>query len=151
MNIRTLTVLLIASRTMLLAALPDEGLSTIDQSRYHELCRQLISPCCWSQTVELHDSPAAAKAKLDVAGMIRSGKSNRQILDSFIGRYGERILAEPEGIKAVVLTAVPLTMLGLGGMALALLLVRMRRRAVLANTPLALVDLTVLGEIDLGE
>ena len=52
--------------------------------------------------------------------MIRAGKSDRQILASFIARYGERILAEPEGIKQVVLTAVPIVALLIGCAALIL-------------------------------
>jgi cytochrome c-type biogenesis protein CcmH/NrfF len=43
--------------------------------------------------------------------MLAEGKSDRQILDSFIARYGERILAEPEGTKWAVLTTVPIVIL----------------------------------------
>jgi cytochrome c-type biogenesis protein CcmH len=109
------------------AALPDAGFNGADEARYHRLCRQLIAPCCWSQPVETHLSPAADRARGEVAAMIRAGKSDRQILDSFIARYGERILAEPEGIKSVVLTTVPVVALLSGCAFLILFLLRGRR------------------------
>ena len=109
------------------AALPDAGFSGADEVRYHRICQGLIAPCCWSQPVETHSSPAAEKAKAEVAEMIRAGKSDRQILASFIARYGERILAEPEGIKQVVLTAAPIVALLIGCAALILFLSRHRR------------------------
>jgi cytochrome c-type biogenesis protein CcmH/NrfF len=113
------------------AVLPDAGLSRADEARYHRLCQQLIAPCCWSQPVETHLSPAADRARVEVAAMIRAGKTDRQILDSFIARYGERILAEPEGIKSVVLTTVPIVAL-LSGFAALILFLSRRRRAGLA-------------------
>jgi cytochrome c-type biogenesis protein CcmH/NrfF len=110
------------------AALPDAGLSDAQKIRYHRLCRNLIAPCCWSQPVDVHSSPAAEQAREEVAAMILGGQSDRQILDSFIARYGERILAEPEGIKSVVLTTVPIVMLICGGGFLGWLLARSRAR-----------------------
>jgi cytochrome c-type biogenesis protein CcmH/NrfF len=59
---------------------------------------------------------------------MRAGKSDRQIKDAFIQEYGERILAEPEGAKAVVLTAIPVLAIGLGGAVLGVFLARQRRR-----------------------
>ena len=71
---------------------------------------------------------AAEKAREEVAAMILAGQSDRQILDSFIARYGERILAEPEGVKSVVLTTVPIVMLICGGLFLGWFLSRNRAR-----------------------
>jgi cytochrome c-type biogenesis protein CcmH/NrfF len=63
--------------------------------------------------------------------MILAGDSDRQILDAFIARYGERILAEPEGAKSVVLTAVPIAVLVCGACFLAWYV----RRSRLAASP----------------
>ncbi|MGD1070008.1 MAG: cytochrome c-type biogenesis protein CcmH [Bryobacteraceae bacterium] len=111
-----------------LAALPDAGLSDAEKVRYHRLCQNLIAPCCWSQPVDVHSSPAAEQAREEVAAMILAGRSDRQILDSFIARHGERILAEPEGIKSVVLTTVPIVMLICGGVFLVWFLLHKRAR-----------------------
>ncbi len=114
------------------AALPDAGLTPQEKERFHRLCRGFIAPCCWSQPVDVHDSPAAEKARLEVISLMRSGKSDREIKDSFIQEYGTRILAEPEGAKAVVLTTVPIAALGLSLFLLWGFLSRQRKRLRLA-------------------
>ena len=93
------------------AQLPDAHLGSAERVRFHGLCRRLMAPCCWTQSVEIHSSPAADQTRTEVAAMILAGQSDREILDSFIRRYGERILAEPEGVKSVVLTTVPIVVL----------------------------------------
>jgi cytochrome c-type biogenesis protein CcmH len=110
------------------SVLPDAGLNAQEKERYHRLCRGFIAPCCWSQPVDVHDSPAADKARLEVVALMRAGKSDRQIKDSFIQEYGERILAEPEGSKATVLTAVPIAALCLSLFMLWGFLSRQRKR-----------------------
>lgn len=117
------------------AALPDDDLRPSEKARYHRLCQNLIAPCCWSQTVELHSSAAAEQCRVEVATLIRDGRSDREILDSFIQRYGVRILAEPEGIKFVVLTTVPIVALLSGGALLVWYVSRNRKHPVLAQVP----------------
>ena len=97
------------------AALPDADLEPSEKARYHRLCQNLMAPCCWSQTLELHSSAAAEHCRVEVASLIRSGKTDREILHLFIRRYGARILAEPEGARFIVLTAVPIIVLLSGG------------------------------------
>jgi cytochrome c-type biogenesis protein CcmH len=109
------------------ATLPDANLSDAEKIRFHRLCRNLIAPCCWSQPVDVHISPAADQTRAEVAAMITGGKPDRQILDSFIQRYGERILAEPEGTRWVILTTVPIIMLITGCIFLGWFLSRHRR------------------------
>jgi cytochrome c-type biogenesis protein CcmH len=55
----------------------------------------LIAPCCWSQQVSLHQSPAADEIKQAVRRMLSDGQTRQHILDSYVAQYGERILAEP--------------------------------------------------------
>lgn len=111
---RLLAFLLILAG-LLGAALPDAGLEPDGKARYHRLCQSLMAPCCWSQTVELHSSAEAEQCKAEVAKLIRDGKTDREILDSFVQRYSLRILAEPEGAKFIVLTAVPILVMLTGG------------------------------------
>jgi cytochrome c-type biogenesis protein CcmH len=125
---KQLILLLILVTGVAQATLPEAGLSNSDQIRFHRICRTLIAPCCWSQPVDVHLSPAADQARTEVAAMIRAGKSDRQILDSFIERYGERILAEPEGTQWIVLTTVPILTLLFGTVVLGWFLSRHRTR-----------------------
>jgi cytochrome c-type biogenesis protein CcmH len=110
------------------AALPDAGFNAQEKERFHRLCRGFIAPCCWSQPVDVHDSPAADKCRTEVISLMHEGKSDREIKDSFIKEYGLRILAEPEGTKAVVLTTVPIAALCVSLLALWGFLSRQRKR-----------------------
>jgi len=112
----------------MLVALPDDGLGNVDKQRYQRLCQRLMAPCCWSQTLEFHASSEADQARTALADLLRAGKSDREILDTFIGRYGERILSEPEGTKWIVLTAVPILMLLFGSIFVSRFVLRHGRR-----------------------
>lgn len=65
----------------------------VDQTRAIE--DQLIAPCCWSQPVSEHDSEIAQQIRNEVAAMVAAGKSRDEILNTFVARYGERILVTP--------------------------------------------------------
>src|SRR5512136_2540971 len=60
-----------------------------------QLEAKLIAPCCWSQQVSLHQSPAADEIKQNIRKMLGEGKTSQQILDLYVAEYGDRILAEP--------------------------------------------------------
>jgi cytochrome c-type biogenesis protein CcmH len=61
----------------------------------HEIERLLIAPCCWSQPVAQHYSEAADQIRKEVRELLAAGKSKQEILDYYVSRYGERILASP--------------------------------------------------------
>lgn len=56
---------------------------------------ELIAPCCWRQTIAEHRSEASEQMRREIRGMIGNGMSHQQIIDFYIGKYGERILAAP--------------------------------------------------------
>ena len=56
---------------------------------------ELIAPCCFRQTVSHHDSDVSTRIKESIRRQIAMGRTEREILDSFVARYGEAILAEP--------------------------------------------------------
>ena len=55
----------------------------------------IIAPCCWSQQVSLHQSPASDEIKTKIRTMLAAGQTQEQILDAYVAEYGDRILAEP--------------------------------------------------------
>lgn len=55
----------------------------------------LIAPCCWSQPVSQHYSEAADQIRREVREFLAAGKSKQAILDYYVSKYGERILASP--------------------------------------------------------
>jgi cytochrome c-type biogenesis protein CcmH len=61
----------------------------------YELEAMLIAPCCWSQPVSQHYSEAADQIRREVREFLAAGKSKQEILDYYVSKYGERILASP--------------------------------------------------------
>ena len=87
----------------------------------------LIAPCCWVQPVSEHPSEVSDLIRAEVRSMVAEGKSRNEILDYYVAKYGERILAAPRagGINALAYAA-PFAALILGGLGL---LLRGKRRA----------------------
>jgi cytochrome c-type biogenesis protein CcmH len=95
----------------------------------------LIAPCCWSQQVSLHQSPASDEIKQTVRRLLADGKTQQQILDQYVAEYGDRILAEPpaRGFSAALYVA-PWLFLA-GSIGLVVLVVRKLRVPAAAATP----------------
>ena len=70
----------------------------------------LIAPCCFSQQVSVHLSPAADEVRKDIRRRLAAGESRDRILDAYVARYGKRILAQPpaEGIARALYLLPPL-------------------------------------------
>ena len=66
-----------------------------DAEKAREIEDDLIAPCCWSQPVSQHYSEAAEQIRREVRAMVAEGKSRNEILDYYVAKYGERILAAP--------------------------------------------------------
>lgn len=96
--------------------------------------RELIAPCCWSQTVAEHRSEASEQMRREIRDMIQKGLSHRQIIDFYVSKFGERILAAPRP-RGFNLAAYILPGLGIvAGAGIVALLLR-RWRAPLSPAP----------------
>lgn len=70
--------------------------TTVDLERQaNEIEAMLIAPCCFSQQVSVHKSPAADEAKADIRRRLAAGESKQQILDAYVAQHGKHVLAEP--------------------------------------------------------
>lgn len=110
----------------------------------------LIAPCCFSQQVSVHKSPAAAEAKADIRARLAAGQSRAQILDAYVAKYGKHVLAEPpaEGFDRT-LYVLPFVVLfaGVGVVALVVRRATGRPRAG-ANTPAETVTESLESQLD---
>jgi cytochrome c-type biogenesis protein CcmH len=93
----------------------------------------LIAPCCWSQQVSLHQSPAADEIKQTIRRLLGEGKTRQQILDVYVSEYGDRILSEPPARGFSVLIYVLPWIFLAGSVGLVVLVIR-RLRAPAAGT-----------------
>ena len=89
----------------------------------------LIAPCCFTQQVSVHQSPAAEEVRRDVRERLRAGQTREQILEAYVARYGPRILAQPpaKGI-ARSLYVLPVLLLVVSGGVVILAIRRFTRR-----------------------
>ncbi len=61
------------------------------------LMARLLAPCCYTQTLDVHESPEAAALRAEVRARLRAGESAAAIEQDFVARYGERVRALPAG------------------------------------------------------
>ena len=85
-----------------------------------ELEGRLIAPCCWTQTLDIHDSPIADQLRTEIATRLHAGEPAAKIEDDLAARYGEKIRAVPRGqdprvaLPVVVGAAMSLAVVWLG-------------------------------------
>ena len=67
-----------------------------------DIKKSLISPCCWAGTVYDLDHNPEMEEQINL--FLSQGKTKQEILEYYIGLYGERILAVPiaEGFNIMV-------------------------------------------------
>lgn len=82
--------------------------------RIRKIEDSLLSPCCYGGQVSTHMSDIAAQMRQEITQMVLEGKSDREIREYYVSLYGQRVLAEPEGPKRVMLYGIPVT-LGVAG------------------------------------
>ena len=65
------------------------------QARVDHLERAVLAPCCYTEPVAIHQSEIALKMRLEIAKWVAAGKSDRDILDTYVGLYGSKVLVDP--------------------------------------------------------
>jgi cytochrome c-type biogenesis protein CcmH len=109
-----MTTRLIAALVVLVSAASAE-LTGEQKLRASTLQKNLLAPCCWSETVATHRSEVALEMRAEINRLVAEGKSDREILDYYKQRYGMRILVEPEGQRAFWVNLLPPVVLLAGG------------------------------------
>jgi cytochrome c-type biogenesis protein CcmH len=101
----------------------------------------LIAPCCFANTVAEHRSPISDEIRDQIRVAVASGKTETEILDAFVAKYGERILAAPKpqgfNLLAYVLPAVAIAV---GLLIIAFVMCRHRAQAPNAEPPSEIPD-----------
>jgi cytochrome c-type biogenesis protein CcmH len=129
----------IARTLLLLLALSPGARGNDIDARAETLFARFMPPCCFTGILKDHQSPAADEMKGEIRAFLEEGKSEREIVDHYVGIYGERILSEPpeEGFNRLAILA-PLLALGTGLLVVGGILRRRGRLAgggVPASTP----------------
>lgn len=101
-------------------AQPPSQLTPKQEEIAQRLEGMLMAPCCFANTVAEHRSPLSDQIRQEVRGLVASGATETEVLDLFVDKYGERILAapKPQGFNLIAYTlpglglAVGLTAIG---------------------------------------
>ena len=67
---------------------------TLEQRSY-QLSKQIMCPICDAQTLDQSQSQLAKDMKVTISNQLSEGKTNEQIREFFVNRYGEEVLAYP--------------------------------------------------------
>lgn len=60
----------------------------------------VLAPCCYTEPVSHHQSEIAVKMRLEIAKWVAESKSDQEILNTYVGRYGSKVLVDPRTIPA---------------------------------------------------
>jgi len=106
----------------------------VDRQRYQSFIHEMRCPKCQNQNLAGSDSPISADLRRKIYEMISLGKSDKEIVDFMVERYGDFILYRPRVTPATyALWGAPLVLLGVGAVVLILIL-RRRRQLSLVQT-----------------
>ncbi|WP_206483406.1 cytochrome c-type biogenesis protein [Thalassotalea sp. G2M2-11] len=68
----------------------------VTEKRYKSLVKELRCPKCQNQNLADSNSPIAADLRREVYGLLQQGKSDGEIVDFMVKRYGEFVLYRPK-------------------------------------------------------
>lgn len=100
----------------------------VDGKRYQTFIDEMRCPKCQNQNLAGTNSPIAMDLRRELELMIKDGKSDKEIVDFMVDRYGEFILYRPRLSPATLLLWGAPVFLLIFGVIMLLLIVRKRRR-----------------------
>lgn len=108
---------------------------TVDQ-RVHNIAAQLRCPVCQNESVADAAAPVALDLRQEIRQQVLSGKSDQQVIQFFIGRYGEQtIIYAPQWQGfSLLMWLVPIALM-LGGLVLVYFIARDWLASAAENVP----------------
>jgi cytochrome c-type biogenesis protein CcmH len=137
----------LGTKTLVLLFLALQPLAA-EENAVKRIQDRFLAPCCWQQSVAVHDSDIAKQMRAEIASMVANGQNEAQIIDLYVARYGERILREPRGANWWWSILVPLALIALATAGLVFFLRRQLKPPALVA---ATADLSPLPDLDSEE
>lgn len=103
--------------------------SETDRQRYQSFIDELRCPKCQNQNLAGSDSPIARDLREQVYVMINEGRSDKEITDFLVERYGDYVLYRPPLKAATLLLWLGPVVVLLLGVIVLIVVVRQRRSA----------------------
>jgi cytochrome c-type biogenesis protein CcmH/NrfF len=96
------------------------------QARVDRLEHAVLAPCCYTESVAIHQSEIALKIRMEIAKSVAAGKPDQEILDTYAGLYGSKVLVDPRTMPRGLTPFFPWLVLILGVFLVAWVLKRWR-------------------------
>ncbi len=71
------------------------GFQETDEEIAQRIDRTLMCPVCPAETLDQSQSELAKQMKSVIRGQLSEGKTDQEIIDYFVQRYGEEVLSSP--------------------------------------------------------
>lgn len=111
----------------------------VQRLRYHSFIDEMRCPKCDNQSLSGSNSPIAMDLRREIYVMIKDGRSDKEIIDFMVERYGEAILYRPSLTPfTIILWFAPALLLLTGALVLLLVIRRRRIAAAQRSIPQAL-------------
>jgi cytochrome c-type biogenesis protein CcmH/NrfF len=68
------------------------------EARIKRIEASVLAPCCYTEPVSIHQSEIAVKMRLEIARWVAAGRTDREILDTYVQQYGSKVLVDPRTI-----------------------------------------------------
>jgi cytochrome c-type biogenesis protein CcmH len=119
--------------TILLAALPiaaQEATQPVTFDQVNKIAKILYCPVCPGETLDVCQTQACAQWRDEIRQQLAAGQSDQEIIDSFVRRYGDRVLGSPQdpGLRTLSLIA-PILVVALALVIGVFTFMRWRRRS----------------------
>lgn len=122
----------------------DEG----ERQRFRQLTEELRCPKCQNQNIADSNAPIATDLRREIYRLFAEGKSNAEIAEFLVDRYGDFVLYNPPlSSKTLLLWYGPAGLLGLGVLTLGVIVWRRRRAASAATTELSVEERERLAQL----
>ena len=130
-------LLVISFLPLLLSACSAEPEAESIDEKARDIYRSLMCPICSGQTLEESQSALSVQMRATIREMLEQGKTKEEILQFFVERYGEGVLAAPPKARMyLLLWLAPVIALGIGGFLVAWVIkTGLRRREGIAEVP----------------
>ena len=99
-----------------------------ERERFRSLTAELRCPKCQNQNIADSNAPIATDLRREIFRMLEEGKSNAEIVDFLVLRYGDFVLYKPPvDTRTYLLWYGPFALLGLGALGPVVLVLRRRK------------------------
>jgi cytochrome c-type biogenesis protein CcmH len=90
---------------------------------------RLMAPCCWTQTIDIHDSEISLSMRHEIRRRLRNGETAEAIQASFVERYGPKIMAVQSNSQLKNVFIGLSVVMGGAGVAAAMMIGRWRKQS----------------------